>query len=147
MQEHHLLELLCGIIPWLDPPDAVSKAIECGKSERLYPWKLLFPPAKLLCFFAITISHLHFGFLQRDAWRLSCFVVHCNCYNSLCVWPTVKINKVSGLVSDYEFSSFIIRYFFYAVTCYLVWIGSTFCFGTQALWHSYLLVRTDVWSR
>ncbi|XP_050143396.1 uncharacterized protein LOC126619158 [Malus sylvestris] len=33
VQERHLLELLCGIIPWLDPPDAVSKAIECGKSE------------------------------------------------------------------------------------------------------------------
>ncbi|ONH94488.1 hypothetical protein PRUPE_7G018700 [Prunus persica] len=33
MHEHHLLELLSGIIQWIDPPDAVSKAIECGKSE------------------------------------------------------------------------------------------------------------------
>lgn len=44
MHEHHLLELLSGIIQWIDPPDAVSKAIECGKSERLYPCQLLFPP-------------------------------------------------------------------------------------------------------
>ncbi|KAM5561712.1 hypothetical protein ABKV19_022354 [Rosa sericea] len=33
MHEHHLLQLLSGIIPWIDPPDAVSRAIECGKSE------------------------------------------------------------------------------------------------------------------
>lgn len=33
MQEHHLLQLLSGIIPWIDPPHAVSQAIECGKSE------------------------------------------------------------------------------------------------------------------
>ncbi|XP_030472181.1 uncharacterized protein LOC115690086 isoform X2 [Syzygium oleosum] len=33
LQEHHLLQLLSGIIPWMDPPDLVSKQIECGKSE------------------------------------------------------------------------------------------------------------------
>ncbi|KAJ4834159.1 hypothetical protein Tsubulata_008143 [Turnera subulata] len=33
MQEHHLLHLLSGILQWIDPPDAVSQAIECGKSE------------------------------------------------------------------------------------------------------------------
>ncbi|KAF3452354.1 hypothetical protein FNV43_RR02787 [Rhamnella rubrinervis] len=33
MYEHHILQLLSGIIQWIDPPDAVSKAIECGKSE------------------------------------------------------------------------------------------------------------------
>ncbi|XP_015875571.2 uncharacterized protein LOC107412327 isoform X1 [Ziziphus jujuba] len=33
MHEHHLLQLLSGIIQWIDPPDAVSKAIESGKSE------------------------------------------------------------------------------------------------------------------
>ncbi|KAF7805232.1 exportin-4 isoform X1 [Senna tora] len=33
MHEHHLLQLLSGIIEWVDPPDAVSKAIEDGKSE------------------------------------------------------------------------------------------------------------------
>ncbi|XP_057439544.1 uncharacterized protein LOC130731317 isoform X2 [Lotus japonicus] len=33
MHEHHLLQLLSGIIAWVDPPEAVSKAIECGRSE------------------------------------------------------------------------------------------------------------------
>ncbi|XP_031282100.1 exportin-4 [Pistacia vera] len=33
MQEHHLLQLLSGILPWVDPPDVVAKAIESGKSE------------------------------------------------------------------------------------------------------------------
>lgn len=33
MQEHHLIQLLSGIIQWIDPPDAVSKAIGSGKSE------------------------------------------------------------------------------------------------------------------
>lgn len=33
LQEQHLLQLLSGIIQWISPPDAVSKAIECGKSE------------------------------------------------------------------------------------------------------------------
>ncbi|XP_062084394.1 uncharacterized protein LOC133790677 isoform X2 [Humulus lupulus] len=33
MHEHHLLQLLSGIIQWIDPPDVVSKAIENGKSE------------------------------------------------------------------------------------------------------------------
>ncbi|RYR02507.1 hypothetical protein Ahy_B06g081302 isoform B [Arachis hypogaea] len=33
MHEHHLLQLLSGIIEWVDPPDAVSRAIESGKSE------------------------------------------------------------------------------------------------------------------
>lgn len=35
MQENHLLQLLSGILQWIDPPDVVSKAIEEGKSERL----------------------------------------------------------------------------------------------------------------
>lgn len=34
MREHHLVLLLSGIIQWVHPPDAVSRAIECGKSER-----------------------------------------------------------------------------------------------------------------
>ncbi|KAB1202538.1 Exportin-4 [Morella rubra] len=33
MHENHLLQLLSGMIEWIDPPDAVSKSIECGKSE------------------------------------------------------------------------------------------------------------------
>ena len=35
MHENHLLQLLLGIIQWIDPPDAVSRAIESGKCERL----------------------------------------------------------------------------------------------------------------
>ncbi|KAA8534672.1 hypothetical protein F0562_032189 [Nyssa sinensis] len=33
MQEQHLQQLLCGILQWIDPPDAILKAIECGRSE------------------------------------------------------------------------------------------------------------------
>ncbi|KAK6915338.1 Exportin-1, C-terminal [Dillenia turbinata] len=33
MQENHLLQLLSGIMQWINPPDEVSKAIESGKSE------------------------------------------------------------------------------------------------------------------
>ncbi|CAN4115669.1 unnamed protein product [Withania somnifera] len=32
-QKQHLLHLLSGIIPWIEPPDVVSKEIENGKSE------------------------------------------------------------------------------------------------------------------
>ncbi|KAM7532194.1 hypothetical protein LguiB_035604 [Lonicera macranthoides] len=32
-QVQHLLQLLSGIILWIDPPDAISNAIACGKSE------------------------------------------------------------------------------------------------------------------
>ncbi|XP_059282378.1 uncharacterized protein LOC132036141 isoform X2 [Lycium ferocissimum] len=32
-QKQHLLHLLSEIIPWIDPPDVVSKSIENGKSE------------------------------------------------------------------------------------------------------------------
>ncbi|KAG8390023.1 hypothetical protein BUALT_Bualt01G0040100 [Buddleja alternifolia] len=32
-QRQHLLQLLAGVVQWLEPPDVVSKAIECGKSE------------------------------------------------------------------------------------------------------------------
>ncbi|KAI4370235.1 hypothetical protein MLD38_018605 [Melastoma candidum] len=33
LHEHHLLQLLSGVIKWIDPPDAVSKEIESGKSS------------------------------------------------------------------------------------------------------------------
>ncbi|KAH9602259.1 hypothetical protein KSS87_015420 [Heliosperma pusillum] len=36
MQEHHLVQLLTGVIQWVHPPDAVAREIECGKSERLH---------------------------------------------------------------------------------------------------------------
>ncbi|KAK6145319.1 hypothetical protein DH2020_022139 [Rehmannia glutinosa] len=33
MQRQHLLQLLAGIVQWMEPPDAVAKAIKSGKSE------------------------------------------------------------------------------------------------------------------
>ncbi|KAJ8760582.1 hypothetical protein K2173_015249 [Erythroxylum novogranatense] len=33
MQVHHWIQLLSGIIQWIDPPDVISQAIECGKSK------------------------------------------------------------------------------------------------------------------
>ncbi|KAI3470688.1 hypothetical protein Pfo_027351 [Paulownia fortunei] len=33
MQRQHLLQLLAGIVQWMEPPDAVAKAIKFGKSE------------------------------------------------------------------------------------------------------------------
>ncbi|OVA13652.1 Importin-beta [Macleaya cordata] len=33
MQEHHLLQMVSGIVEWIDPPDAISMAIEHGKTE------------------------------------------------------------------------------------------------------------------
>ncbi|KAJ9542463.1 hypothetical protein OSB04_028969 [Centaurea solstitialis] len=32
-QGKHLLQLISGIIQWIDPPNVVAKAIECGRSE------------------------------------------------------------------------------------------------------------------
>ncbi|KAK0602071.1 hypothetical protein LWI29_030074 [Acer saccharum] len=33
VQEHHLLQMLSGILQWIDPPEAVVKAIKSGKSD------------------------------------------------------------------------------------------------------------------
>ncbi|GKD64534.1 hypothetical protein Tco_1306642 [Tanacetum coccineum] len=33
LQGNRLLQLLSGIIQWVHPPDATTKAIECGRSE------------------------------------------------------------------------------------------------------------------
>ncbi|XP_047316080.1 exportin-4 isoform X1 [Impatiens glandulifera] len=33
MQEQHLLRLLSGTLAWIDPPEIISKEIECGRSE------------------------------------------------------------------------------------------------------------------
>ncbi|XP_077228967.1 exportin-4 protein isoform X3 [Tasmannia lanceolata] len=33
MQEKHLLQMLSGVIQWIDPPAAILNAIRCGKSE------------------------------------------------------------------------------------------------------------------
>lgn len=34
MREQHLLLLLSGVLPWIDPPDVISKEIEEGRSGR-----------------------------------------------------------------------------------------------------------------
>ncbi|PIA36376.1 hypothetical protein AQUCO_03400340v1 [Aquilegia coerulea] len=49
MQEQHLLQILSGIIQWVDPPDAISEAIECGKtaSEMLDGCRALLSIASL----------------------------------------------------------------------------------------------------
>lgn len=95
MQEHHLLQLLSGIIPWIDPPHAVSQAIECGKSERLYSCKWPF-----LSSFYVPCSYNFFEashilwFFQWDAWWLPGIIIYGNCDYSHCVWPTLEICKV-----------------------------------------------------
>ncbi|XP_057961919.1 uncharacterized protein LOC131153553 isoform X2 [Malania oleifera] len=54
MQEHHLLQMLSGVIQWIDPPDAVSKAIECGKSES----EMLDGCRGLLSIASVTTTHV-----------------------------------------------------------------------------------------
>jgi len=34
MRDQHLLLLLTGVLPWIDPPDVISKEIEEGRSGR-----------------------------------------------------------------------------------------------------------------
>lgn len=87
MHERHLLQLLSGIIEWVDPPDAVSKAIESGKSERsgdihpsefisLYPYNAHLHMQPPTCAHTFTASQIYLfkfnpqigaGFIQRDA--------------------------------------------------------------------------------
>ncbi|KAF6154764.1 hypothetical protein GIB67_032376 [Kingdonia uniflora] len=33
VHEQHLLQILSGVMQWIDPPDAISNAIECGRTE------------------------------------------------------------------------------------------------------------------
>lgn len=33
-QEKHLLQMLSGVIQWIDPPDVAFEAVRRGKSER-----------------------------------------------------------------------------------------------------------------
>lgn len=35
MQDQHLLQMLSGIIQWINPPDDIAAAINSGISERL----------------------------------------------------------------------------------------------------------------
>ncbi|XP_027349597.1 exportin-4 isoform X2 [Abrus precatorius] len=60
MHERHLLQLLSGIIEWVDPPDAVSKAIECGKSDS----EMLDGCRALLAIANVTTPYMFDGLLK-----------------------------------------------------------------------------------
>lgn len=59
MREQHLLLLLSGVLPWIDPPDVISKEIEEGRSGRWaaqHSWPVWFllsciPNLTLCCWF------------------------------------------------------------------------------------------------
>ncbi|KAL5136130.1 Exportin-4 [Glycine soja] len=60
MHEQHLLQLLSGIIEWVDPPDAVSKAIENGKSDS----EMLDGCRALLAIANVTTPYVFEGLLK-----------------------------------------------------------------------------------
>ncbi|XP_022633524.1 exportin-4 isoform X4 [Vigna radiata var. radiata] len=60
MHEQHLLQLLSGIIEWVDPPDAVLKAIENGKSDS----EMLDGCRALLAIANVTTPHDFDGLLK-----------------------------------------------------------------------------------
>ncbi|XP_075099707.1 uncharacterized protein LOC107783927 isoform X3 [Nicotiana tabacum] len=62
-QKQHLLHLLSGIIPWIDPPGAVSKSIENGKSER--PYGTLSLLSALMC---EVIKDLMANHTEEETW-------------------------------------------------------------------------------
>lgn len=91
----------------------------------------------LLCF---LFSQICFDF-QWDAWWMSCFVFHCNYYNSFYVWPSIKINKVSGRAS-YFYSLlwiFIINIVLKSFSVYLNWVHFASVLGPLVLLPSYPL--------
>lgn len=59
-QERHLLQLLSGIIEWVDPPDVVSKAIENGKSDS----EMLDGCRALLAIANVTTPYVFDGLLK-----------------------------------------------------------------------------------
>ncbi|KAK7285878.1 hypothetical protein RJT34_20662 [Clitoria ternatea] len=60
LHERHLLQLLSGIIEWVDPPDAVAKAIECGKSDS----EMLDGCRALLAIANVTTPYVFDGLLK-----------------------------------------------------------------------------------
>ncbi|KRG97046.1 hypothetical protein GLYMA_19G248400v4 [Glycine max] len=60
MHEQHLLQLLSGIIEWVDPPDAISKAIENGKSDS----EMLDGCRALLAIANVTTPYVFDGLLK-----------------------------------------------------------------------------------
>lgn len=113
MHEHHLLPLLSGIIEWIDPPDAVTKAIEDGKSER----------SDILC--SSIYTHTHITFQQTLIFILvliSEMLDGCRALFSIAnvTTPFVfdQLLKSIRLVTDYSYvavlsSSHIILFFFW----------------------------------
>lgn len=53
-QGQHLLQILSGILQWIDPPDTVSNAIKCGRSES----EMLDGCRALLSMATVTTSHV-----------------------------------------------------------------------------------------
>jgi len=65
MHERHLLQLLSGILEWVDPPDAVSKAIENGKSDRFGMTHILVHIPASTQFYLFTFDpQIGSGFIQ-----------------------------------------------------------------------------------
>lgn len=58
----HLLQLLAGIILWIDPPDAISNAIACGKSERLHSCTIHSP---FLCCMSCLVPYVFSGWFSE----------------------------------------------------------------------------------
>lgn len=53
-QKQHLLQLLSGTLQWIEPPDVVSNAIKCGRSES----EMLDGCRALLSVASVTTSHV-----------------------------------------------------------------------------------------
>ncbi|WOG81788.1 hypothetical protein DCAR_0100939 [Daucus carota subsp. sativus] len=53
-QNQHILQLLSGILQWIDPPDVVSNAIKCGRSES----EMLDGCRALLSVASVTTPHV-----------------------------------------------------------------------------------------
>ncbi|KAL8109068.1 hypothetical protein AgCh_025241 [Apium graveolens] len=53
-QKQHLLQLLSGIMQWIEPPDVVSNAIKCGRSES----EMLDGCRAILSVASVTTSHV-----------------------------------------------------------------------------------------
>ncbi|XP_021742132.1 exportin-4-like isoform X2 [Chenopodium quinoa] len=77
MREHHLVQLLSGIIQWIHPPDVISSAIESGKSES----EFLDGCRALLAVATVTSPFMYDQLLK-----------------SICPFGT--INLLSGLMSE-----------------------------------------------
>ncbi|XP_043688810.1 exportin-4 isoform X3 [Telopea speciosissima] len=67
MQEHHLVQMLSGIIQWIHPPDIISAAIENGKSESE-----LLDGCRALLYMAILTTPMVFDKLLKSIRSVAC---------------------------------------------------------------------------